>query len=247
MKRVNVAVAMFAVALAGGAAAQEDLAAEGKPAPIFRLPVYNAQAVGSSVVALDKFVGPDATEPGVKVVLLSFMASFCAPCKKEMPYLQMLHQKYKDFGLRVVSVSIDTEPDGQKIIEDLIAQNKVTYPVLKDRFNLVARRWLGTQSPLPSVFMVKPDGMVSFVHRGYNQEASEVFATQIENALGIKRGAAALKVATDTSATPPNTELASDKPAADPADATQLASDKTPAEKPHKGKLKKRAPKTPAP
>jgi len=237
MKRFSVAVAMFAVAFAGAAAAQEDLAEVDKAAPIFRLPAYNAQAVGSSVVALDKLVGPDATEKDVKVVLLSFMASFCAPCKKEMPYLQMLHEKYKDFGLRVVSVSIDTEPEGQKIVEDLIAQNKVTYPVLKDRFNLVARRWLGTKSPLPSVFMVRPDGTVSFVHRGYNQEASDVFAEQIEKALGIRRGAASARAvvpAVGTSAAP-KTEVASDK----------AADGSTRPEEPQKAPLKRRSTASP--
>ena len=95
------------------ALADDELAAVDRPAPMFRLPVYNAKPVGQTVVGLDKYVGPDASEKDVKVVLLSFMASFCAPCKKEMPYLQFLHDRYKDFGLRVVSVSIDTEPEAQ--------------------------------------------------------------------------------------------------------------------------------------
>lgn len=177
-----------ALALASTARAQEDLAEVDKPAPMFRLPVYNAKTVGTTVVGLDKFVGPDASDKGAKVVLLSFMASFCKPCKKEMPYLESLHERYKDFGLRVVSVSIDTEEAGQKEIDGLIETNKITYPVLKDRFDLVARRWLGTQSPLPSVFLIRPDGTVAKIHRGYNQEASELLAAEVETALGIKRG-----------------------------------------------------------
>jgi len=107
-----------------------------------------------------------------------------------------LHQRYKDFGLRVMSISIDTEEDGQKQIDDLIAQNRITYPVLKDRFNLVARRWLGTQSPLPSVFLVRPDGTVAKVHRGYNEEASVLLASEVEMALGIKRGTSTKATAT---------------------------------------------------
>jgi hypothetical protein len=59
--------------------------------------------------------------------------------------------------------------------------------VLKDRFNLVARRWLGNQSPLPSLFLIRPDGVVSKVHRGYDQEIGTVLAQDIETALGIKR------------------------------------------------------------
>ncbi|HEY8210894.1 MAG TPA: TlpA family protein disulfide reductase [Myxococcaceae bacterium] len=187
MKPLAMAVCLSLVAAPVVARADDELAAVDRQAPMFRLPVYNAKPVGQSVVGLDKYVGPDASEKDVKVVLLSFMASFCAPCKKEMPYLQFLHDRYKDFGLRVVSVSIDTEPEGQKIIETLIEENKVTYPVLKDRFNLVARRWLGNQSPLPSVFLVRPDATVSQVHRGYNQDIGTVLAAEIESALGIKR------------------------------------------------------------
>lgn len=179
-------VALAAVSSIAPAAFATELAAVDKPAPMFRLPVYNAKAVGASMLGLDRYVGQAAVDKDTKVVLLSFMASFCAPCKKEMPYLQSLQDKYRSLGLRVVMVSIDTEPAGQKIIEQLIAENGITFPVLKDRFNLVARRWLGEKSPLPSVFLVRPDGMVSFVHRGYDEQAVATIADQVERALGLK-------------------------------------------------------------
>lgn len=179
----------FAVALSisSVALAQEELAAEGKPAPMFRLPMYNGQPSGAPFLGLDRFVGPDAAEKDVKLVLLSFMASYCAPCKKEMPYLQWLHDTYKDQGLRVLSVSIDTEAEGQKVVEGLIAANKVTFPVLKDRFTFVARRWLGAEAKLPSVFMVNPEGMVTMVHRGYDKDVSAFLANEVESRLGVKR------------------------------------------------------------
>jgi thiol-disulfide isomerase/thioredoxin len=179
-------IAALSLLVCAPAFADDELAAKGKQAPMFRLPVYNAKAVGSTVVGLDKFIGPDAADKNAKVVMLSFMASFCAPCKKEMPYLQALHEKYAGQGLRVVMVSIDTEAAGQKIIDGLIETNKVTFPVLKDRFNLVARRWLGTQSPLPSLFMVKPDGVVLSVHRGYSDESSAMLDKEVKDALQLK-------------------------------------------------------------
>lgn len=182
----RIAIATAALLLSGSAFAEDELASQGKPAPMFRLPVYNEKAAGAKVVGLDKWLGSDASDKDAKVVVLSFMASFCAPCKKEMPYLQSLHVKYAAQGLRVVMVSIDTEAAGQKIIDDLITTNNVTFPVLKDRFNLVARRWLGSQSPLPSLFMVKPDGIVMSVHRGYNEEASTMLEKEVKEALQIK-------------------------------------------------------------
>lgn len=179
----SLAKVILTFTIAQAAWAQDELAAVNKPAPMFRLPVYNAKPVGSTVVGLDKYVGPDASDKGAKVVLLSFMASYCAPCKKEMPYLQSLHEKFSAQGLRVVMVSIDKEAEGQKIIDGLIEQNKVTFPVLKDRFNLVARRWLGTEVSLPSVFMVRRDGTVSLTHRGYTDEASKLLSAEVEKAL----------------------------------------------------------------
>ncbi|MEW5740452.1 MAG: TlpA disulfide reductase family protein [Myxococcota bacterium] len=171
------------IALVALPALAEDLAEVDKPAPSFRLPPYNAKVVGEGFVGLDKFVGPEAADKKTKAVLVSFMASFCAPCKKELPVLQALHEKHKDAGLRILAVSIDTEAEGQKKIDELIAENKITFPVLKDRFNIVARRWLGTKSPLPSLFVVRPDGTIASVHRGYSQDGAELLAKEVEAAL----------------------------------------------------------------
>jgi thiol-disulfide isomerase/thioredoxin len=164
----------------------EDLAEVNKPAPTFRLPVYNPKEFGEPSVAIDTYTGFEATDKKAKLLVVSFMASFCGPCQKEMPYLQSLHEKHKDAGLRIMMVAIDTDAEGQAKVEELIALNKVTFPVAKDRFNIVARRWLGTQSPLPSLFFVKPDGTISSVHRGYSQDGAEVLAQEIGQALGVK-------------------------------------------------------------
>ncbi len=103
-----------------------------------------------------------------------------------MPYLQAMHEQYGKNGLRVMMIPIDTEPEGQKKIDELIALNHVTFPVLKDRFNLVARRWLGAKSPLPSMFFLEQDGTIAKVHRGYNEEASQQILAEITTALGVK-------------------------------------------------------------
>lgn len=173
------------VLASGAAVADDDLAEVGRAAPTFRLPVYNAKEVGETSIGLDRFTGPDASDKQTRVLLVSFMASFCGPCKKEMPYLEALYEKHKDQGLRIIMVSIDKDEEGQKKVADLIAANKVTFPVLKDRFNIVARRWLGNQSPLPSLFMVKPSGVVSVVHRGYSDDISASLAKEVEAALGV--------------------------------------------------------------
>ena len=175
------------LALVAAPVLAEDLAEVDKPVPTFRLPVYNAKEFGESSVAIDTYVGPDATDKKTKALMVSFMASFCGPCKKELPFLQKLHEQYKANGLRIMLVAIDTEPEGQKKVSDLIAENKVTFPVAKDRFNIVARRWLGTKSPLPSLFMVRPDGTISAVHRGYSTDGAELLSKEVEAALQLKK------------------------------------------------------------
>ncbi len=177
---------LLLLALLAVPALAEDLAEVDKPAPTFRLPVYNQRAFGEASVGLDGYVGAEAADKKTKVLVVSFMASFCGPCKKEMPYLQKLHEENKDKGLRVMMVAIDSEPEGQKKIDELIELNKVTFPVAKDRFNIVARRWLGTKSPLPSLFFVRPNGTVASVHRGYSQDGAEVLAAELERELGVK-------------------------------------------------------------
>ncbi len=186
MKNLIAVLVVVLTVPASIAFADEDLAVVDKPAPMFRLPVYNSKEVGETAVGLDRFVGADRTDAKTKVLVVSFMASFCGPCKKEMPYLQTLSEKYKADGLRVMLVAIDKDEDGQKKVADLIASNKVTFPVLKDRFNIVARRWLGTQSPLPSLFIVRPDGTIGAVHRGYGEDGSVLLAKEVETALGKK-------------------------------------------------------------
>jgi len=178
---------LLVVALVAAPSFAEDLAEVDKAVPTFRLPVYNAKEFGQASVGTDAYVGLEAQDKKTKALVVSFMASFCAPCKKELPVLQKLSEKYKEQGLRVMSVAIDTEEEGQKKVADLIAENKVTFPVAKDRFNIVARRWLGTKSPLPSLFIVRPDGTISKVHRGYAQDGAALLEEEVVAALGLKK------------------------------------------------------------
>ncbi len=63
-----------------------------------------------------------------KVVLVNFWATWCPPCRKEMPDLQALYDKYKDQGLVVLSIS---DEEAAKV-NPFIAERKITYPVLLD-------------------------------------------------------------------------------------------------------------------
>ena len=110
-------------------------------------------------LSLQSLVGEEPEDADARVVLLSFFASWCAPCKKELPLLVDLDTRYRSLGLRVIGVSIDKEEAGHRRRQAAgRPSHHAAYPVLSDRFNLLARRYLGEQAPLPSVFLIGRDG-----------------------------------------------------------------------------------------
>lgn len=186
----RVPAAILALALAGAVPAAADEGApeevqEGLPAPAFSLRTLNPEASGETWVALDRLVGDDAEDPAARLVVISFFASWCEPCKRELPLLVQLDRAYRDRGLRILGVSVDREDDGIEAAKRMVAAARVAYPVLSDRFNFLARRYLGDQAPLPSVFLVRRDGTIARIERGYAKDASQFLLAEVQAALGI--------------------------------------------------------------
>jgi thiol-disulfide isomerase/thioredoxin len=156
----------------------------GDDAPMFAAVLHNAESAGVQRIDLASLVGSEAdADPACKAVLISFFATWCKPCKKEMPFLQQLSTEYKDKGLRVLSVAIDKDEATWPQIADLVRQNHVTYPVVKDRYNLIARQYLGDKTALPSVFIVDKEGKVAMVKQGYPDDAAGFLRAEVEKAL----------------------------------------------------------------
>ena len=82
----------------------------GARAEQFTLKVVNVEKVDKRILALGHLVGEGAKEPK-KLVVLSFFATYCEPCKKELPFLEELYKRYSDQGLGVLVVSIDKDKD----------------------------------------------------------------------------------------------------------------------------------------
>lgn len=171
--RSCVLVGLLLCSYAGGQAEEGGALPEvGSQAPGFTLPLYNAKVASGLEGASRLSLASLLERPGTRLVVVGFMASHCGPCWKELPVLQSLQQRHGAAGLQIVWVAIDAEPEGQRKVEARVTEKKVSFPVLKDRFQLVVRRWLGPTSPLPSLFLVTPDGRIAGVRRGY-AEGSE--------------------------------------------------------------------------
>lgn len=181
----NVAL-ILAAALALPALAEapkaEAVLSVGDRAPGFFLQAVNGKKLGVRRIVLEDWFR-DAQS---KAVVISFFATWCGPCKKELPLLERMWQRYGEQGLKVVVVSIDREPEAVATLEAFIDELGLTYPVVSDRFNLLARRYLGTTTALPSLFITDGAGKILTFHQSYGDDAEAFLEAEIRRALGLE-------------------------------------------------------------
>jgi thiol-disulfide isomerase/thioredoxin len=113
-----------------------------------------------------------------EVVLLNFWASWCGPCRDEMPLLNRLYQRYRHAGFVVLGVNVDEEPGKAAQMAKRLG---VTYPVLFDNEKQVSR--LYDLRAMPSTVFVDRDGKVRYVHKGYTSAYDELYQNQIRELL----------------------------------------------------------------
>lgn len=138
--------------------------AERQTAPSFDL----KDAKGNSVKLAD-FKG--------RVVLMNFWATWCAPCKAEIPWFQEFDRTYGDRGLSVLGVSMDE--DGWKVVNPYLDQHKITYCMVLGNEQLA--NIYGGIDALPTTFIIDGDGKIAAIHHGL--EAKETYRKEIEDLL----------------------------------------------------------------
>ena len=145
--------AMRCLALAGiGAIAAPSWAnapASARPAPDFTLKTLAGPALR-------------LVEQRGSVLMLNFWATWCAPCREEMPHLARLHDKYRASGFSVLGINVDEKP---AVATTAASRMALPFPVLFDSDKAVAKAY--DVSTMPSSFFVDRDGRVRHVHKGY--------------------------------------------------------------------------------
>ena len=113
-----------------------------------------------------------------RVVMVNFWATWCGPCRQEMPQLDRLYQKYKSSGFVLLGVNVDE--DARKAT-DVAAKLGVTFPVLLDTDKAVSK--LYDLSTMPSTVIIDRDGKVRYLHRGYRAGYEDNYDKQIRELL----------------------------------------------------------------
>ena len=112
-----------------------------------------------------------------KVVLLDFWATWCGPCKVEIPWFAEFQRQYKDRGFEVLGVSMDE--DGWKAVTPFAAEKKINYRlVIGD--DKTGDQYGGIEA-LPTTFVIDREGRIASVHVGLS--AKKDFQDAIENVL----------------------------------------------------------------
>jgi peroxiredoxin len=117
-------------------------------------PPFTLKDAEGKTVSLEDYKG--------KVVLLNFWATWCGPCKIEIPWFIAFEQKYKDKGFSVLGVSMDEE--GWSIVKPFLAEEKINYRVLLGN-DSVGTLYGGVDS-LPTTFVIDREGNIAATHIG---------------------------------------------------------------------------------
>jgi peroxiredoxin len=140
------AVLIFLLVLLAGNAKSVELT---QPAPDFTL-----KSLAGENLRLKEYRG--------KVVLVNFWASWCGPCRQEMPILDKIHQRYAPMGFTVLGVNVDKKSDKARQIAERL---DVSFPLLLDQQQTVSEQY--QVSAMPYTLLVDRDGEVHYIHKGY--------------------------------------------------------------------------------
>ncbi len=138
---------------------------------------FSLEDLNGEIRALSEFLGKGP-------VLLDFWATWCVPCKTEMPYLQAIYEKYSDKGFTLLAISEDT-PRSQSRVKPFIMSKRFTFPVLLDPNGDVLKRYQGNTLPFQALLDSK--GRIIEVHQGYTPGDEKILESKIAELLETEK------------------------------------------------------------
>ena len=150
---------------AHSAAEKQVMGASGRaPAPDFQL-----KSLDGKPLRLSAMKG--------KVVLLDFWATWCPPCKEEIPHFKELYAAYGPQGVEIIGISLDQE--GEEVVRAFAQREKINYPLAMGSTELTQQ--YGGIRGIPTTFLIDKRGRIAKKYVGYNDK--QVFESQIQTLL----------------------------------------------------------------
>lgn len=163
----------------GGGSGSDGPSTAGAAAPLTRAsignaaPAYAARSLAGDSVSLAEMRG--------KVVLLNIWATWCHPCRTEIPELQALYERERERGLEVVGVSVDAGGE-DAAVADFAREYGVTYPLWRDGDGRVSTTFAAVG--VPATYLIDRDGVLRWSHLGPVTAGDPALAQALEAALG---------------------------------------------------------------
>ncbi|WP_285164588.1 TlpA family protein disulfide reductase [Shewanella goraebulensis] len=162
MFKLNQSLKSLVLAATLGLTAQANAVTTGQVSPDFTL--KNMQGENQKL-----------SEQRGNIILINFWASWCGPCRKEMPVLQKLQDKYQDLGVAVWGINVEQENQAGK---DFLADLDLSFAIFFDETNSLSETY--DVKAMPTTVMVDRDGVVRYVFLGYQDGYEKKYAAAIK-------------------------------------------------------------------
>lgn len=137
------------------------------------VPAYATVSLTGDSVSLAKEQG--------KVVLLNIWATWCHPCRDEIPELRAIHERYKDRGFELIGVSVDTDGTDDAI-RTFMSEFRMTYPIWRDADERISTQFLAVG--VPATFLIDKRGVLRWRKTGPIAPNDTSLSAAIERSLG---------------------------------------------------------------
>jgi peroxiredoxin len=130
-----------------------------------KMPDFTLASVQGNNVRLEELRG--------QVVMLNFWATWCGPCRQEMPALEALYKKYNKAGFTILGINIENSNNASKKseIDKFVKEKNLTFPILYDNKKVVTttleKQFLKKNMGMPTTVFLDRSGNARFVHEAY--------------------------------------------------------------------------------
>jgi cytochrome c biogenesis protein CcmG/thiol:disulfide interchange protein DsbE len=119
------------------------------------------------------------SQSGARVAVVDFWATWCEPCREQLPFLEQLAAEYRGAGVEVYGVSFDED---RSAVEEFLARTPLRFPILWDKGGETLAEKLEV-TRLPTTVLIDRDGVVRGVHLGFDRAAGASLEREVRRLL----------------------------------------------------------------